>query len=264
MTIGMLVESMAGKAGAMHGRWQDSTPFVFNERQRAVDYFGEQLESCGYSYYGSEPMYSGVAGTELHVHIYVGIVYYQRLRHMVSDKFQVRSMGPINNLPRQPLKGRKRKGGIRFGEMERDSLLAHGVSYLLHDRLMNCSDRHVATVCTNCGSILSPVAVPRETEQGGFDPDAALAASEASTAAQTSLMPATAAVQKVRQGASRQVERGMKHWCLSCDTGRYCVNMALPYVFRYLANELSGMGVRLTLDVTDEASAAGRIAGGSA
>ena len=263
MTIGMLVESMAGKAGAMHGRWQDSTPFAFNERQRAVDYFGEQLEGCGYSYYGSEPMYSGVAGTELHVHIYVGVVYYQRLRHMVSDKYQVRSMGPINNLTRQPLKGRKKKGGIRFGEMERDSLLAHGVSYLLHDRLMNCSDRHVATVCTNCGSILSPVAVPREIEQSGFDPDAALAASEASAAAQTALMPATAAVQKLRQEAARQVERGMKYWCLSCDTGRYCTNMPLPYVFRYLANELSGMGVRLTLDVQDEVAATGRVAGGA-
>lgn len=71
---------------------------------------------------------------------------------------QVRSMGPINNLTHQPIKGRKQGGGIRFGEMERDSLLAHGAAYLLHDRLHTCSDYHVMDVCTQCGSILAPLA----------------------------------------------------------------------------------------------------------
>jgi DNA-directed RNA polymerase I subunit RPA2 len=75
---------------------------------------------------------------------------------MVSDKYQVRTTGPIDKLTHQPIKGRKRAGGIRFGEMERDSLLAHGVSFLLQDRLMNCSDYSQAHVCTKCGSILSP------------------------------------------------------------------------------------------------------------
>lgn len=263
MTIGMLVESMAGKAGAMHGRYQDATPFAFNERQRAVDYFGEQLESAGYSYYGTEPMYSGVSGTELHAHIYIGVVYYQRLRHMVSDKYQVRSMGPINNLTRQPLKGRKRRGGIRFGEMERDSLLAHGVSYLLHDRLMNCSDRHVGVVCTNCGSLLSPMAVPpgAQGDEGSLldaftsKPDAM------ATSSMGAVMPATAAVRAATKGAAKPMERGLRYWCLSCETGRHCVTMPLPYVFRYLVNELSGMGVRLTLDVKDHAVAAGPAVG---
>ncbi len=73
---------------------------------------------------------------------------------------QVRSTGPINNLTRQPIKGRKFGGGIRLGEMERDSLLAHGAAYLLHDRLHACSDYHVADVCTCCGSLLAPLRRP--------------------------------------------------------------------------------------------------------
>jgi DNA-directed RNA polymerase I subunit RPA2 len=85
-------------------------------------------------------MYSGVSGLQMKAEIFMGVVYYQRLRHMVNDKAQARSLGPIDVLTRQPVKGRKNQGGIRFGEMERDSLLAHGVSFCLHDRLFNCSD----------------------------------------------------------------------------------------------------------------------------
>ena len=97
--------------------------------------------TAGYNYFGNERMYSGVDGREFEADIFFGVVYYQRLRHMVSDKFQVRTTGPIDILTHQPVKGRKRAGGIRFGEMERDSLLAHGSSFLLQDRLLNCSDR---------------------------------------------------------------------------------------------------------------------------
>ncbi|KJZ73028.1 DNA-directed RNA polymerase I subunit RPA2 [Hirsutella minnesotensis 3608] len=140
MTIGMFVESLAGKAGALHGLAQDSTPFKFDEQNTAADYFGHQLMKAGYSYHGNEPMYSGITGEELGADIYIGVVYYQRLRHMVNDKYQVRTTGPVVPTTGQPIKGRKRGGGIRVGEMERDALLAHGTAFLLQDRLLNCSD----------------------------------------------------------------------------------------------------------------------------
>mmetsp|Transcript_19572 Transcript_19572/g.16726 ORF Transcript_19572/g.16726 Transcript_19572/m.16726 type:complete len:97 (+) Transcript_19572:551-841(+) len=89
------------------------------------------------------------------VDIFIGVVYYQRLRHMVSDKYQARATGPVDVLTQQPVKGRKKQGGIRVGEMERDSFLAHGVSYILRDRLLNCSDRTEGLVCLKCGSLLS-------------------------------------------------------------------------------------------------------------
>ena len=174
MTIGMLIESMAGKAGAMHGAFQDSTPFQFNEERRAIDHYGEQLRlasniclfgnlsnydyvdrASGYHYYGSEPLYNGLTGNIMHADIFIGVVFYQRLRHMVADKAQVRSTGPIVSMTRQPVKGRKRGGGIRLGEMERDALISHGVAFCLQDRLMHCSDSHLAFVCGTCGSLLT-------------------------------------------------------------------------------------------------------------
>ncbi len=157
MTVGMLLESMAGKAGALHGLDQDGTPFMFSEKDTAVDYFGKQLLDAGYSYHGSESMYSGIFGTELTVQIFMGVVFYQRLRHMVGDKFQARSEGTVNALTHQPVGGRKNAGGIRFGEMERDSMLAHGSSFLLNDRLFQSSDYSQAFCCGRCGSILAPV-----------------------------------------------------------------------------------------------------------
>lgn len=91
-----------------------------DEQTSPEAYFGEQLLKAGYNYLGNEPMYSGTSGVEFQADIFIGIVYYQRLRHMVSDKYQVRSTGPINQLTHQPIKGRKKGGGIRIGEMERD------------------------------------------------------------------------------------------------------------------------------------------------
>jgi DNA-directed RNA polymerase I subunit RPA2 len=81
-------------------------PLRFNEEDTAVSYFGEQLNAAGYNYYGNEPMYSGITGQEFAADIYIGVVYYQRLRHMVDDKFQVRTTGPVDPVTRQPVKVR--------------------------------------------------------------------------------------------------------------------------------------------------------------
>lgn len=222
MTIGMFVESMAAKAGALHGIAQDASAFQFSENFSAADFFGEQLRAAGYNYYGNEPMYSGVSGQELRVDIYIGLVYYQRLRHMVSDKFQVRTTGPVHNLTQQPIKGRKRAGGIRLGEMERDSLLAHGVAFVLQDRLMNCSDYSKALVCTGCGSILSPI------------PSASAASTHVHCQSCTrKRMESTKCSQdEAIEASSHDIQ-----------------TIALPFVFRYLASELMAMNINMRLQV---------------
>ena len=158
MTIAMMIENLAGKAGAIHGLCQDATPFTFSEDpdNEAIDYFARQLEEAGYNYYGTETLYSGVSGVEMKAEIFFGVIHYQRLRHMVSDKYQVRSTGPIDCVTRQPVKGRKKGGGVRFGEMERDSLLSHGATFLLQDRLLHGSDKSRCSICVKCGSFLSP------------------------------------------------------------------------------------------------------------
>lgn len=236
MTIGMLIESMAGKSGALHGCYQDATPFTFHEKNRIIDYFGDELRSSGYAYYGSEPLYSGVTGTLMHADIFVGLVYYQRLRHMVSDKSQVRATGAVSQLTRQPIKGRKRGGGIRFGEMERDSLLSHGTAFLLHDRLMNCSDRHTAHVCGGCGNMLSTCVRPSTVGAAGQEAD-------------------------LSRSVASAVSQGMSELhCLTCDKAAaegdsgtpptsQVHAVAMPYVFRYLANELAGMNIKMTLSL---------------
>jgi DNA-directed RNA polymerase I subunit RPA2 len=155
MTIGMLIESLAGKGGALNGKYVNLKTFEKYKDDDCVDYFGKELTKNGYNYHGNENMYSGIFGNEMKVDIYIGLVYYQRLRHMVSDKSQARATGPIDVLTHQPVKGRKKQGGIRFGEMERDSLLAHGASFCLNDRLMRCSDYSEGYVCTKCNSIIS-------------------------------------------------------------------------------------------------------------
>ena len=231
MTIGMLVESMAGKSGALHGHFQDATPFTFHESgdKVSVDYFGEQLQAAGYNYYGSEALYSGVSGCVMHADLYIGVVFYQRLRHMVSDKYQVRSTGPTNELTRQPIKGRKKGGGIRLGEMERDSLLSHGTAFLLHDRLLNCSDKHVAYACSRCGDLL-------------------LATTERST------------VQTTGQSASEAINKPkLRLFCRNPACVEACKRddgndeavepIILPYVYRYLVNELAAMNVKVKMEI---------------
>ncbi|KAI9508905.1 hypothetical protein F5148DRAFT_1191368 [Russula earlei] len=253
MTIGMLVESMAGKAGAMHGLAQDATPFTFSESDTAIDYFGTQLRAAGYNYYGNEPMYSGITGQEFAADIYVGVVYYQRLRHMVLDKFQVRTTGPVDPLTRQPVKGRKRAGGIRFGEMERDALIAHGTSFLLQDRLMNCSDYSTTWVCRTCGSIISlgydettNIGISKLAGPGGVHCRVCRDGSNDGDTRIRSILD-----QNFNPGSNGDITITIpsNHVVGGQAKGSELDIVAVPFVFRYLCAELASMGIAISLQV---------------
>ncbi|KAK6198040.1 DNA-directed RNA polymerase I [Scheffersomyces amazonensis] len=236
MTIGMFVESLAGKAGALHGIAQDSTPWKFSEDDTPADFFGEQLLSAGYNYHGNEPMYSGATGEELRADIYIGCVYYQRLRHMVNDKFQVRSTGPVNSLTMQPVKGRKRSGGIRVGEMERDALIGHGTSFLLQDRLLNCSDYTQTSICRQCGSILTTqTTVPR-------------IGSLATVRCRRCSQKLDTYVQKHGYANDSDIwEDGQGKKFVGGDNTS---TVAIPFVLKYLDSELSAMGIKMKYNVS--------------
>jgi len=151
MTVGQLMESIAGKAAALKGRFVDATPFFKEsiEDQMVV------LKKYGYLPTGEEVMYDGRTGELIRTPIFIGIVYYQKLHHMVADKIHARAIGPVQILTRQPTEGRSRQGGLRWGEMEVDCLVGHGTSYLLKETMVDRSDKTYVYVCTieGCGHI---------------------------------------------------------------------------------------------------------------
>ena len=149
MTVGHLVECLLGKVSSIIGDEGDATPFT----DVTVDDMSEALRKVGYQPRGLEVLYNGHTGRKLNAQIFIGPTYYQRLKHMVDDKIHARARGPVQILTRQPVEGRSRDGGLRFGEMERDCMISHGAAHFLKERLFDVSDAYRVHVCDLCGML---------------------------------------------------------------------------------------------------------------
>jgi DNA-directed RNA polymerase II subunit RPB2 len=149
MTIGQLKETILGKVLVELGLFGDGTAFGDFE----VNDICNLLLKAGYEAHGNELLYSGLTGEQIECSVFMGPVFYQRLKHMVNDKAHSRSIGPMVNLTRQPAEGRSRDGGLRFGEMERDCMVSHGAARFTRGRMYDSSDKYSVHVCKKCGII---------------------------------------------------------------------------------------------------------------
>ena len=146
MTIAQLIECILGKVGCHTGNIGNGTAFD----RVSVDNISKMLLKCGHEKHGNEILYSGKTGEQIKTSIFMGPTYYQRLKHMSGDKIHSRSSGPIVTMTRQPAEGRSSHGGLRFGEMERDCMIAHGTANFLKERMMDVSDKYRIFICAEC------------------------------------------------------------------------------------------------------------------
>lgn len=209
MTIAQLKETLLGKVLLELGLFGDGTSFGNLD----IKTIAEQLQNLNYESYGNEIMYDGLSGEQFETSIFIGPVFYQRLKHMVNDKQHSRSIGPMVNLTRQPAEGRSRDGGFRIGEMERDVMLAHGMSKFCRERLYDVSDKYSVYVCKRCGMIAS--------YNDGVNKN------------------------KIYFNSDFTI-----HLCKTCDNTTDFARVEIPYAYKLLSQELQTINVSMRL-ITD-------------
>jgi DNA-directed RNA polymerase II subunit RPB2 len=207
MTIGQLQESIFGKHAALAGKIADATPFIKPD----VAGVKAALRLQGFNSNGTQRFRCGKTGQLLECEIFCGIVYYQRLKHMVCDKLHARATGPVHDLTRQPPHGRGRNGGFRLGEMERDAMIAHGAAGFLTDRYLYNSDRFDTVICKKCGQF----AVPARPTDAKYTFSAGTA------------------------------------YCRLCQSCENVVPIVLPYCFKLLVQELQAMNIFVEVNVSN-------------
>ena len=215
MTIAQLKETLLGKVLIELGIFGDGTSFG----DLGIKTIAKELQKLGYESYGNEIMYNGVTGEQMETSIFIGPVFYQRLKHMVNDKQHSRAIGPMVNLTRQPAEGRSRDGGFRVGEMERDVMIAHGASNFCKERLYDASDKYSAHVCRKCG-LLAAVNAGLRGSYGGVI------------------------------GKKDGMSEFTIHRCNTCGNTTDFARVDIPYAYKLLSQELQTINVvpRLVVD----------------
>jgi len=201
MTIAQLAETLFGKILLELGMFGDGTSFGELDIYTII----EELKRCGYESHGNEILYDGYTGEQLETDIFIGPVFYQRLKHMVNDKEHSRAMGPMVNLTRQPAEGRSRDGGFRIGEMERDVMIAHGMSKFCRERMYSVSDKYAVHVCKKCGMIAT-------YNNGDYGP-------------------------------MRAKPEMAIHYCKTCNNSSDFAYVEVPYAYKLMSQELQAINI---------------------
>ena len=246
MTVGQLVESITGKACALYGGIGDCT--AFHQKGSKIGTFGEMLVQAGFHSTGNEYMYNGMTGERMETEVFVGPTYYMRLKHMVKDKINYRALGPRTQLTKQPVSGRANDGGLRIGEMERDSLLGNGMSAFITESMMERGDKYYLAICNRTGMIaiynpdknvfLSPIA---EDEPAKFI-ESPFGLGKRSGPGDDGYH---------RDGGSGNTETDVPHIETVSRFGRDFSIVRIPYALKLMIQELQAMNVVLRLITED-------------
>jgi DNA-directed RNA polymerase II subunit RPB2 len=222
MTVGQLVETIMGKACVFKGGFGDCTAFV-NQGPRDK-LFGDILIENNFHSSGNQILHNGMSGEQIECSIFMGPTYYMRLKQMVKDKINYRRTGPVTALTRQPVQGRANDGGLRIGEMERDSIISHGAARFLQESLMERGDQYYLAICNTTGM----VAVYNESQNLFISP---MADGPIKYAGDMNELKSARVVNVTRHGRSFSVVR-------------------VPYALKLLIQELQAMNVQMRI-ITD-------------